>query len=67
MVKLVLPAYLLALLPEEERLSSGSRRSVWLQPGSWAALVHQIAERFPQLARRVVPDAARLANGSCSW
>jgi molybdopterin converting factor small subunit len=63
MVELILPAYLLALLPEEERDSRGSRRSIWLQPGSWGALVHQIADRFPQLARRVIPDAARLANG----
>lgn len=63
MVKLILPAYLLALVPEEERLASGSRRSVWLQPGSWGTLVRQIAERFPQLARRVVPDAGQLSNG----
>ena|ERR1051326_9375908 len=63
MVKLILPAYLLALLPEEEYQASRARRSVWLQPGSWGTLVHQMVERFPQLARRVVPDGGQLSNG----
>jgi sulfur carrier protein ThiS len=63
MVDLVLPAYLLVLLPPEERPTVGSRRSVRLEPGSWATLVRQIAERFPQLARKVIPESTRLGNG----
>jgi sulfur carrier protein ThiS len=57
MVNFRLPAYLQALVPEADR------RSMWLEPGSWSALVRQVGERFPQLAGRIMPDSLRLATG----
>ena len=63
MVTLVLPAYLVSLLPEQDRRTTGARRSLSLQPGSWRALVGELSDRFPLLARRVLPDSVTLANG----
>src|SRR5262249_4136785 len=62
-VTLVLPAYLIALLPEPDRRATGSHRSVSLRPGPWQTVVGELSERFPLLARRVLPDCINLANG----
>jgi molybdopterin converting factor small subunit len=63
MVTLVLPAYLVALLPEHECQIKGTRRLVSLQPGTWQALVGELSQRFPLLAKRVLLDGASLAHG----
>ena len=63
MVTLVLPAYLVALLPDQECQVKGTRRLVSLQEGSWQALVGQLSERFPLLAKRVLLDGVSLAHG----
>jgi molybdopterin converting factor small subunit len=62
MLKLVLPAYLAALLPDHEP-ARGNRRSLWLEPGPWPALVEQLQARFPRLANRLVQEHGQLANG----
>ena len=63
MVTLVLPAYLVALLPDHECQVKGTRRLVSLQAGPWQAVVGELCERFPLLAKRVLLDGASLAHG----
>ena len=63
MVTLVLPAYLVALLPDHECQVKGTRRLVLLQTGSWQAVVGEPSQRFPLLAKRVLLDGASLAHG----
>ena len=62
MLKLVLPAYLAALLPDHEP-ARGHRRSLSLEPGSWPSLVEQLQARFPRLAHRLVEEHGQLAKG----
>ena len=63
MVTLVLPAYLVALLPDQECQVKGTRRLVSLEAGSWETIVRELSERFPLLAKRVLRDGADLAHG----
>src|SRR4051812_19299053 len=63
MIRLVLPAYLFDLLPEDARLNSHSRGWVLLNPGSWSELVQEIRDRFPLLAQRVLVESVRMNAG----
>lgn len=63
MLTLVLPAYLVALLPDHECQIKGTRRLVSLHAGPWEAVVGELSDRFPLLAKRVLLDGAGLAHG----
>src|SRR5262245_65844257 len=63
MLTLVLPAYLVALLPDHECQVKGTRRVVSLREGSWQAVVGELTQRFPLLAKRALLDGASLAHG----
>ena len=63
MVTLVLPSYLISLLPDHACQVKGTRRLVSLQAESWQAIVRELSERFPLLAKRVLLDGVSLAYG----
>ena len=62
MLKVVLPAYLAALLPDHEPARS-NRRFLSLEPGPWPSVVDQLHARFPRLANRLVQEHGQLACG----
>jgi molybdopterin converting factor small subunit len=62
-MNLTLTSQLFQLLPEEERARSTGRRSVSLTARIWPEVTHEIRERFPRLADRVLTESGGIARG----
>lgn len=63
MMKLTLPSYLVALVPEAERSRIGTPRSLSLDAMDWGELILEIRDRFPELAKRIFIESNQLAPG----